>query len=100
MQLHLYNTASKKKELIVQPEGRPLGIYSCGITAYDYAHLGNWRHYVMDDLLIRTLKYDGYTLKHVQNVTDVGHLTSDADTGEDKLEKGARREGTDRKSVV
>ena len=94
MQLHLYNTASKKKELIVQPEGRPLGIYSCGITAYDYAHLGNWRHYVMDDLLIHTLKYDGYTLKHVQNVTDVGHLTSDADTGEDKLEKGARREGT------
>ncbi len=93
MQLTLYNTARKKQETVTQPTDRPLGIYSCGITAYDYAHIGNLRHYVMDDLLIRTLKYDGYKLKHVQNVTDVGHLTSDSDTGEDKLEKGARRDG-------
>ena len=61
MQLTLYNTARKKQETVTQPTDRPLGIYSCGITAYDYAHIGNLRHYVMDDLLIRTLKYDGYS---------------------------------------
>lgn len=92
MQLQFYNTMSRRKETIVQPEGRPLGVYACGITAYNYAHLGNLRRYVFDDSLLRVLRYDGYQVKHVQNVTDVGHLTSDADTGEDKLEKGAKRE--------
>lgn len=93
MKLSLYNTLSRQKVIIEPKKDGPLGIYACGITAYDYAHLGNLRRYTMDDVLIRTLKYDGYQLKHVQNVTDVGHLTSDADTGEDKLEKGARRDG-------
>lgn len=69
------------------------GFYACGITAYDYAHLGNLRRYTMDDILIRTLRHAGLLVKFVQNVTDVGHLASDADTGEDKLEKGARKYG-------
>ncbi len=94
MQLSLYDSLSRRKVNIIPQKDRPIGIYACGITAYDYAHIGNLRRYVMDDLLIRTLRYDGYTVKHVQNVTDVGHLTSDADTGEDKLEKGARRDNT------
>ena len=67
MQLQFYNTMSRRKETIVQPEGRPLGIYACGITAYNYAHLGNLRRYVFDDSLLRVLRYDGYQVKHVQN---------------------------------
>ena len=92
MQLQLYNTLTKKQEMITGGDNKPLGFYACGITAYDYAHIGNLRRYVMDDVILRTLRYDGYQVKHVQNVTDDGHLTSDADTGEDKLEKGAKRE--------
>jgi len=68
-------------------------MYSCGITAYDYAHIGHGRKYVTDDLIKRLLTYSGYKVKHVENVTDVGHLVSDADEGEDKLEKGAARAG-------
>ena len=92
MTVKLYNTLTKSVEAVVVHHEREVGLYACGITAYDYAHLGNLRRYVMDDILIRTLRYDGYKVKFVQNVTDVGHLTSDADEGEDKLEKGARRE--------
>ncbi|MBQ6437946.1 cysteine--tRNA ligase [bacterium] len=97
MNLKLYNTMSRQVEEVARPEGRELRMYACGITAYDYAHLGNLRRYVMDDVLLRVLRYDGYQVKHVQNVTDVGHLTSDSDTGIDKLEKGAAR---DHKSVT
>lgn len=68
-------------------------LYCCGPTVYDYAHIGNFRTYTMTDVLVRTLKYFGYQVKYVSNITDVGHLVSDSDTGEDKLEKGAKREG-------
>ncbi len=93
MQAQLYNSLTKKIEAVpVKPDGS-LGFYACGITAYDFAHLGNLRRYVMDDVIIRTLRYFGYQVNFVQNVTDVGHLTSDADVGDDKLEKGAQRDG-------
>jgi len=70
-----------------------VGLYACGLTVYDYTHLGHLRKYTMDDVLIRTLRHSGYKVQFVQNVTDVGHLASDADTGEDKLEKGAKKYG-------
>ncbi|MBI4993115.1 MAG: cysteine--tRNA ligase [Candidatus Magasanikbacteria bacterium] len=69
------------------------GLYTCGPTVYNYAHIGNLRSYVFEDVLKRVLKYNKYKVKHVMNITDVGHLTSDADEGEDKMEKGAKREG-------
>ena len=92
MTVKLYNTLTRQIEAVPFRGEGEIGLYACGITAYDYAHIGNLRRYVMDDLLVRTLRYDRYQVKWVQNVTDVGHLTSDADEGEDKLEKGARRE--------
>src|SRR5213076_856773 len=67
------------------------GLYTCGPTVYDYQHIGNYRTFLFEDTLRRVLEWNGYRVKHVMNVTDVGHLTSDADTGEDKMEKGARR---------
>ena len=66
-------------------------LYACGPTVYDYTHIGHLRKYTLDDVLIRTLRHAGYDVRHVQNITDVGHLVSDADEGEDKLEKGARK---------
>jgi cysteinyl-tRNA synthetase len=74
------------------PEG-PVGLYTCGPTVYDYQHIGNYRTFLFEDVLKRVLQWNGYRVLHVMNVTDVGHLTSDADTGEDKMEKGARRTG-------
>src|SRR5262244_1913410 len=70
-----------------------VGMYTCGPTVYDYQHIGNYRTFLFEDTLRRVLEWNGYRVKHVMNVTDVGHLTSDADTGEDKMEKGARRTG-------
>lgn len=70
-----------------------VALYTCGPTVYDYAHLGNLRTYIFEDLLRRTLEFNGYAVKQVMNITDVGHLVSDADTGEDKMEKGSRRTG-------
>lgn len=91
--MKLYNTLSRTIEDF-QPVNAPqVGLYACGFTVYDYTHLGHLRKYTMDDVLIRTLKHAGYDVKFVQNVTDVGHLASDADTGEDKLEKGAKKYG-------
>lgn len=72
-----------------------VGIYTCGPTVYDYAHIGHMRKYINDDILIRTLKANNYEVKHVMNITDVGHLSSDSDAGEDKLEKGAKKLGKD-----
>lgn len=89
----IYNSLSKKLESFEPIRPPNVGVYTCGMTVYDYAHIGHGRKYVGDDILIRTLKFNGFKVKHVQNVTDVGHLTSDADTGEDKLEKGARKTG-------
>jgi cysteinyl-tRNA synthetase len=93
MQLFLHNTATRKKEPFESLKPGVVGMYCCGPTVYHYAHIGNLRTYVFEDLLRRALEAAGYAVKHVVNITDVGHLTSDADTGEDKMEKGARREG-------
>jgi cysteinyl-tRNA synthetase len=93
MQLSLYNTAARAKQPFESLKPGVVGMYCCGPTVYHFAHIGNLRTYVFEDLLRRALEAAGYTVKHVVNITDVGHLTSDADTGEDKMEKGARREG-------
>jgi cysteinyl-tRNA synthetase len=76
----------------LHPEGE-VGIYTCGPTVYDYQHIGNFRTFLFEDVLKRVLRWNGYRVRHVMNITDVGHLTSDADTGEDKMEKGSRRTG-------
>ncbi len=93
MQLYLFNTLTRKKEVFTPVyEGR-VGMYTCGPTVYNYAHIGNLRTYIFEDVLRRVLTYNGYAVRHVMNITDVGHLTGDRDMGEDKLEAGARREG-------
>ncbi|MFZ2190520.1 MAG: cysteine--tRNA ligase [Candidatus Magasanikiibacteriota bacterium] len=89
--LSLHNTLTRKIEPF-EPINKTVGLYTCGPTVYNYAHIGNLRTYVFEDILKRVLKYNDYKVNHVMNITDVGHLTSDADEGEDKLEKGAKRE--------
>lgn len=91
--MKLYNTLSRSVEEVKPYTGKKIGLYACGFTVYDYTHLGHLRKYTMDDVLLRTLRHEGYEVSFVQNVTDVGHLSSDADTGEDKLEKGAKKYG-------
>lgn len=91
--MKLYNTLTKSVDEIVPQEAGKIKMYSCGPTVYDYAHVGHWFTYVRTDMLIRALKASGLELNWVMNITDVGHLVSDADEGEDKLEKGAKREG-------
>ena len=90
--IKFYNTLTRKKEEFRPLKDNEVGIYTCGPTVYDYAHLGNLRTYIFSDVLRRTLELAGLKVKQVMNITDVGHLTSDEDTGEDKIEKGARRE--------
>ncbi len=90
--IKLYNTLSRQVEEF-SPIDNTVKIYTCGLTVYDQPHVGNWTGYIYWDILVRLLNYEGYDIEHTQNITDVGHLTSDEDTGEDKLEKGARREG-------
>ena len=90
--IKLYNTLTKQKSDFIPLNGNEVRIYSCGPTVYGYAHIGNFRAYTFVDNLRRTLEYNGYTLKHVMNITDVGHLESDADEGEDKMEKAAKKE--------
>ncbi|KKW11113.1 MAG: hypothetical protein UY49_C0008G0006 [Microgenomates group bacterium GW2011_GWC1_49_7] len=89
----IYNTLSRSIEDFHPLHPPKVGLYTCGMTVYDYAHIGHGRKYVGDDILRRTLTRFGYEVTHVQNVTDVGHLISDADEGEDKLEKGAKKQG-------
>lgn len=92
--LRLFNSLSKKVEEFVPLENSKVGMYACGPTVYDYPHIGHGRKYVNDDVLKRVLEVvEGYKVEHVQNITDVGHLVSDADEGEDKLEKGAKKTG-------
>lgn len=91
--LSLYNTLSKQKEEFHPMNPPHVGLYTCGPTVYDYPHIGNLRTYIFEDILKRVLKYSGYSVNHIMNITDVGHLTDDADQGEDKMEKGSRREG-------
>ncbi|OGC49836.1 cysteine--tRNA ligase [candidate division WWE3 bacterium RIFCSPHIGHO2_01_FULL_40_23] len=93
MVFSIYNSLSRKVEGFKPLDPPNATLYTCGPTVYDYTHIGHLRKYTGDDLLKRALIYNGYKVKHVQNVTDVGHLASDADEGEDKLEKGAKREG-------
>jgi len=87
MELKIYNTLTREKEIFKPIKGSEVGIYTCGPTVYWYAHAGNFRSYVFSDILKRVLLYNNYKVKHVINVTDVGHLTSEADDGEDKLEE-------------
>lgn len=90
--MYLYNSASHKKEEFIPVEPGKVNIYTCGPTVYHFAHIGNLRTYIMEDILDRYLRYSGYDVKRVMNITDVGHLSSDGDTGEDKMLKGAKRE--------
>src|SRR3989339_104956 len=92
MKIKLYNTLKHKIEEFKPIRKNNVGMYTCGPTVYNYAHIGNLRTYIFEDVLKKVLQYNGYKVKHVMNITDVGHLTSDADTGEDKMEIGAKRE--------
>ena len=93
MQVSLYNTMTRKIDLLKPLEPGKVKMYTCGPTVYNFAHIGNLRTYVFEDLLRRTLEYAGYEVEHVMNVTDVGHLTDDADEGEDKMVKSSRETG-------
>ena len=90
--MQLYNSLSHKKEEFVPNHPDIVKMYTCGPTVYHFAHIGNLRTYIMEDVLEKYLRYCGYNVKRVMNITDVGHLSSDADTGEDKMLKGAKRE--------
>ncbi len=90
--MYLYNSLSHKKELFVPNEPGKVKMYTCGPTVYHFAHIGNLRTYIMEDVLEKALGYLGYDVTRAMNITDVGHLASDADTGEDKMLKGAKRE--------
>ena len=94
-EIRLFNTASRSKDAFQSIEPGKAGLYTCGPTVYHYAHIGNLRTYVFEDLLVRALGRAGYEVNHVMNITDVGHLTSDADTGDDKMEASARKSGRD-----
>ncbi len=89
----LFNTFGKEKQKFTSIDPKEIKMYSCGPTVYNYAHIGNLRAYVFVDILKKTLKYNGYNVKHIMNITDVGHLTSDADNGDDKMVKALKREG-------
>ena len=98
--LFLTNTLGRKKEKFTPLNPSEVTMYSCGPTVYDYSHIGHMRRYVSDDILKRVLELNGYQIKHVMNVTDVGHLTSDADTGEDKMEKSAKEKGKSAREIA
>jgi len=93
MPLKIYNTLTRKKEIFKPLKKGHVGLYTCGPTVYWYQHIGNLRTYIFVDILKKTLKFNQYNVKQVMNITDVGHLTSDADEGEDKIEKAAKKEG-------
>ena len=93
MKLYFYNTLTRQKEEFYSIKPGEVGLYTCGPTVYNYAHIGNLRTYIFEDILKRVLIYNGYHVKHVMNITDVGHLSGDRDMGEDKMEQGAAREG-------
>ncbi len=93
MPLRFYNTLTRKKEEFVPINPEEVQMYTCGPTVYDFVHIGNLRAYLFPDILVRTLRYSGLRVKQVMNLTDIGHLSSDADSGEDKMTKGLLREG-------
>ena len=90
--MDLYNSLTHKKELFQPNSPDIVKMYTCGPTVYHYAHIGNLRSYIMEDVLEKYLRFTGLDVKRVMNITDVGHLTSDGDTGDDKMLKGAKRE--------
>lgn len=93
MNINLYNTLTKNKEKFLPIKDNEVKIYSCGPTVYNRAHIGNFRTYIFNDTLIKMFEMNKYDIKHVMNITDVGHLVSDGDTGEDKMILASRREG-------
>ena len=93
-ELFLFNTLTRKKEKFLPIRAGQASLYACGPTVYHYAHIGNLRTYVFEDILTRALRRAGFSVTHVMNITDVGHLVSDGNDGEDKMELGARRAGT------
>src|SRR5882757_4067299 len=93
MDIFLYNTWERSLRPFSPIHADWVGLYCCGPTVYDYAHIGNLRTYLFEDALRRVLEWNGFTVRHVMNITDVGHLVSDADEGEDKMERGTRRDG-------
>ncbi|MBS3141592.1 cysteine--tRNA ligase [Candidatus Woesearchaeota archaeon] len=98
--IYFYNTLTRRKEEFKAINEKQVGLYTCGPTCYWYQHIGNLRTYVFEDILKKVLLYFGYNVKHVMNITDVGHLTSDSDTGEDKIEKAAAKEGKTAKEIT
>ena len=98
--LKFYNTLTRKKESFKPIKKDKVGMYVCGPTCYSYQHIGNLRTYIFADILRRVLNFNGYNIKEVMNVTDVGHLTSDEDTGDDKVEKAAKKEGKKAEDIV
>lgn len=92
MSFFIYNTLTRKKEELIPIEEGKIRLYTCGPTVYNFAHIGNLRTYIFEDVLKKSLKYAGYDVRHVMNITDVGHLESDGDSGEDKMALGAERE--------
>ena len=90
--MQIYNSLTRKKEEFVPREAGKVSMYTCGPTVYHYAHISNLRSYIMEDILEKYLRFTGLDVKRVMNITDVGHLTSDGDTGDDKMLKGAKRE--------
>lgn len=93
MSIYLYNSLHRRIEEFKPLKKNKVGLYTCGPTVYNFAHIGNLRTYIFEDFLKRILRYNGYKIKHVMNITDVGHLTDDGNAGEDKMEKGSLREG-------
>src|SRR5215470_18048007 len=93
MNLHLFDTYSRRTRRFEPLDAPTVGLYCCGPTVYDYAHIGNLRTYIFEDVLRRVLEFNGFAVRHVMNITDVGHLVSDEDVGEDKMVQAARRTG-------
>jgi len=100
MALRIYNTLTRKKETFKSIKKNQVSFYHCGPTVYWTQHIGNMRGMLCADIVVRTLKYSGYKVKHIRNYTDVGHLTSDQDTGEDKIEKRAKQEKITPKKIA
>jgi len=100
MEINLYNTLTRKKEIFKPLKKGIVRMYTCGPTVYWFQTIGNMRSYVFADILKRVLLYNGLKVKHVINITDVGHLESDADEGEDKIEKAAKKEGKKAKDIA
>lgn len=92
MKFYIYNTEAREKQEFIPLKGNEVSLYTCGLTVYNYAHIGNLRTYIFEDVLKKALEFNGYKVSHVMNITDVGHLQSDADNGDDKMALGAKRE--------